>query len=300
MSEATPSSLVKYCTYDTGIKILSEQTLRWSSPQLFRDPFELHYASENDVSAPRLLDVLLRDALIMLFGPEAPIGRNNKLVNVMARWREEQRFCDEDEAATVLRELLGQIAELQAHHVDEYMADWRRFARSIRICTFSERAHLLPCWERFAGNHTGLALRFESGEETGLPAPRQVVYQSSAPVVTSLREQIDTVLGRRLPPDRSDFHQKLLSKGRHQLAEMEWRCFDSVADEPDTDESLWYSNRKFPAHELRNVYLGVRMARAERDVIIRLVRRNYPSVKIHQAAPISGRFELDFVPLGRQ
>jgi uncharacterized protein YjiS (DUF1127 family) len=299
VSADIPATLVKYCTYDTGLKILSERTLRWSSPHLFGDPFELDYLTPHDVTAARLAEILLREALIMLFGPDVPTGRSNKLVNVMARWREEQRFCDEEEASTVLRELLGQIADLQAAQVDEFMANWRNYARTVRICSFSERPNLLNCWSRFADNHTGLALRFDCGDDTALPVPKPVQYQASPAAITSLKEQVDAMLGRGAAPLHDDFQGKLLIKGRHQQSELEWRCFDNDRDDPTSDEKLWYSDRRFPTHELRQVYLGARMPSAARDAILRLVKRDYPGTRILQAQVIPGRYELELAPLPR-
>lgn len=300
MPSETISSLVKFCTGDAAIKILSDRSLRWSAPHLFDDPFELHHASEIDVTAAGMQEHLLREALIMLFGPEPPTGRSNKLINVMARWREEQRFCDEQEANSVLRELLGQIADLQARQVDELMADWRRYARMARITCFSERPQQVECWQRYADNHAGVALRFDCGEGAGFASPQPVRYHSSAPVVTSLREQIDTILGRKAAPEVSAlpenlrWGEKLLWKGRHSQHEREWRCFDSERDDPDGDESLWYDFRKFPAEALRGVYFGLRTTRADRDVVTKLVRRNYTAAKLYQARAVPGSYSIEF------
>ncbi|MDX9874227.1 MAG: DUF2971 domain-containing protein [Spongiibacteraceae bacterium] len=299
MPSTPPSSLVKYCSGPAALTILDQRTLRWSAPHLFGDPFELHHATPIDVTAPRLLEILLREALIMLFGPDSPTGRSNKLVNVMARWREEQRFCDEEEASMVLRELLGQIAELQARQVDEYMANWRSYSRTVRIACFAARPDLVRCWQRFADNHAGVALRFDCGADTALPLPRQVTYQATAPTITSLREQIDGLLGRGPAPDSTDFQQKLLRKNRYDHAEQEWRCFDNDRDDPDSDEASWFSDRSFPAHELRAVYFGVRCSEDARAALTQLVRERYPRTLLYQAQPVPGRFELEFVQLRR-
>lgn len=288
------SSLVKFCTIEAGVKILSSQTLRWSAPHLFSDPFELHYESRPDVSAEGLLDVLLREALIMLFGPDAPTGRHNRFVNIMARWREQERFCDEEEAQGVLRELLGQIAEIQTRQVDDYMQQWRRFARATRIACFSEKPNNVTCWQRFADRHRGIALRFECGEDTGLPKPQRVNYQGAAPVVTNRQEQLEIIYGRRSPPSVDEFPAKFLIKGRQDHLEQEWRCFESASDSDDQEPALWFDLRKFPAHELRAVYFGTLTAHADKELIVKLMRANYPTAKIYQAAAVSGRFEIEF------
>lgn len=288
------SSLVKFCAIDVGVKILSTQTLRWSAPHLFSDPFELDYESQPDVTAEGLLDVLLREALIMLFGPNMPTGRHNRFVNIMARWREQERFCDEDEAQVVLRELLGQIAEIQTGHVNDYMNEWRKFARNARIACFSEKPNNVACWQRFADQHRGIALRFECGDDTGLPKPQRVVYQNTAPVVTNRQEQLEIIYGRRNTPTTDEFPSKFLIKGRQDHLEQEWRCFENASNNNEQDSSQWFDLRKFPAHELRAVYFGALTAPADKELIIKLMRKNYPTAKIYQAGLVPGRYEIEF------
>jgi hypothetical protein len=290
------SSLVKFCTFEAGVKILSSQTLRWSAPHLFSDPFELDYKSQSNVRAEVLLDLLLREALIMLFGPREPTGRHNSFVNIMARWRERERFCDEAEAQEVLRELLGQIAKIQTRQVDEYMQAWRRFARDIRIACFSEKPNNIACWQRFADHHRGIALRFECGEGTGLPNPHRVHYQSVAPFITSHDEQLEIIYGRRSAPTIDDFPNKLLIKDRHDQLEQEWRCFERAINSDEPDAVLWFDLRKFPAHELRAVYFGTLTKQADKEFIAKLMRANYPTAKIYQASIVPGRYETEFNP----
>lgn len=294
MASEAVSSLIKFCTLDTGVKILSSQALRWSAPNLFSDPFELQYQSRPDTSAATLLDVLLREALIMLFGPNMPTGRHNRLVNIMVRWRQQQRFCDEVEAKSVLSELLGQIAELQEKQVEQYLQEWRKFARNTRIACFADKPNNIGNWQRYADQHRGIALRFECGDDTGLPKPEKVLYQTHAPVVTSQQEQLEIIYGRRSAPTMETFPEKLLIKGRHDHLENEWRCF-STAQQPEIeDETAWYDHRPFPAHELRAVYFGTHTPQADKEVIYKLIRTNYPTAKTYQAAVPHGRYEIEF------
>lgn len=294
MPADTVSSLVKFCPIDTGIKILSSQSLRWSAPHLFGDPFELDYRSKPEVSAESLLDVLLREALIMLFGPDMPTGRHNRLVNIMARWREQQRFCDEEEAQDVLRELLGQIAEIQARQVEEYLTTWRKFARNVRITCFSEKPNNVSCWQRFADQHRGIALRFECGDGTGLAKPQRVNYQALAPTITNQQEQLEIIYGRRSAPSTDEFPTKHLIKGRQDQLEQEWRCFENSLDDIHDDPELWYDLRKFPAHELRAVYFGMLTSDRDKELVAKLMRANYPTAKMYQASMVSGRYEIEF------
>lgn len=293
------SSLVKFCPAETGMQILASRSLRWSAPHLFGDPFELRHESDPGITVQALTQLLLREALIILFGPRAPLGRHNRLVNTLARWRDEERFCDEEEAGTVLRELLGQIAALHVEQLGERLAAWRRFARTIRVACFCERPGNLSGWQRYADRHRGVALRFDCGEGTALPAPRPLRYQSEAPQVTTLAAEVETLFGRRQPLDPGEFIDRLLVGARPNRGEAEWRCFHEETGEVAADAGEWYSLRPFPAAELRAVYLGACMAETQRDEIVRMVRSGFPDTRVYQAAPVPGRYELAFMQVGR-
>lgn len=300
VSTDSVTSLVKFCPVETAMRILDSQSLRWSAPHLFADPFELQHDANPGITADALKQKLLREALIIMFGPRAPLGRHNKLVNTLARWRDEERFCDEEEAGTVLGELLGQIAELHVRQIDSRVAAWRHFARTIRIASFCDRPDNLAGWQRYADQHRGLALRFDCGDGTALPAPKPVRYQSDAPQVTTLAAEVELLFGRRQPMDAGEFIDQLLVAGRHNQGEAELRCFFQEDDGPARDDSQGYSQRQFPARELRAVYLGARLAPEEHAPLLKLLRSNYPNTRVYRAVPVPGRYELAFEPVARR
>ena len=292
------ASLVKFCTAETGLKVLNSQSLRWSSPHLFNDPFEPSHLSEPDFTADTLLTGMIKEAISMLFGPTEPSGKSNRLVAAVARWRDEERFGSEEEAAQVLKQLLGQISQQQHEAIDTYMASWRQFSRTLRICSFSSKPANQYAWQRYAENHAGIALRFSAGDDTALPKPRKVSYSTVPPLVTSLKQQIAVTYGRENAPSPDGFLDSMLSKSKDNNVEREWRCFSSDEAEPNADEQLWYTNKKFSAPELKAVYLGLATSPQDKNAVIKLVKEKYPKTKVYQAEKLPNRYEIDFVPLG--
>lgn len=292
------SALIKFCDVETGLKILNGQSLRWSSPHLFRDPFEPDVHAAADFSPNQFVGGLIKEAINMLFGPNEPRGKSNRLVAAIARWRDEERFASEEEAETVLQQLLGQLAEQQQLEIDKYMQAWQQFARSVRICCFCDKPTNMAAWQRYADNHGGLALKFAAGEDASLNAPKKVAYTTTPPLVTSLAEQVAVAYGKQEPPRKEAFITKLLSKNRDNSSEREWRCFDIDNAQADADEELWYSDKTFKINELKAVYLGLGMPPAQRSKIVELVRRDFKNTRIFQAEAVAGKFEIDFSTLG--
>lgn len=288
------ASLVKFCSAETGLKILNSQSLRWSAPHLFNDPFELSHLSRPDFTPEQLLSGMIKEAINMLFAPSEPTGKNNRLVAAIARWRDEERFASEDEAEQVLSQLLSQVANQQQEAIDQYLNAWQQFSRTLRICSFCDKPANMYSWRAYADNHAGIALRFSTGEDTALPTPRKVTYNPVPPLITSLKEQVAVTYGKEKSPSADSFIDKMLSKDKTQNVEREWRCFASDTEAAESDASLWYSNKQFSTPELKSVYLGLATSRQDRDAIIKLVKEKYRNTKVYQAQRLPGKYEIEF------
>lgn len=291
-------SLIKFCSVDTGLKILNSQTLRWSSPHLFNDPFELNHTAQTDFTPDTLVKGMIKEAINLLFGPNEPTGKSNRLVAAISRWRDEERFASEEEAEAVLNQLFGQMAQQQQETIDKYLQAWRQFSSALRICCFSDKPGNMAAWQRYGDNHSGIALKFAAGEDFTLHDPKRVHYSTTPPFITNLKEQVAVSYGKQPAPSSDGFVDKLLSKNRDDSAEREYRCFDVERGEADGDEQLWYTNKTFKTHELKAIYIGLGTRREDKEAVINLVKADYKNTRVFQAEAVSGCFEVDFVPLG--
>lgn len=288
-----PASLIKFCTTDSSLKILNSQSLRWSAVHLNNDPFELDHHSNPSLSADRLLNGMIKAAIVMLFGPNESMERSNKLVAAITRWRNEERFDSEQEAKAVLEHLFSQVAQQQINNADKLMAHWKQFAATTRVCSFSSKLDNMRCWQRYADNHSGVALKFNCGKGTSLPNPRQVSYSQIAPEITSLKQQVDISFGRQKAPEVEEFTEKLLIKSKLCSDENEWRCFssDNVIND---NEQLWHNTKTFYTNELQAVYFGINTPADQKLAILKLLKNSFKGTKVFQAIKQPGRFSIKF------
>jgi hypothetical protein len=291
------SALVKFCNADTGLKHLSSQSLRWSSPHLFNDPFEASHLFSANITPETLLKGLTKEALTMLFGPNEPTGKDNRLIAAIARWRDEERFASEVEAEQVLKQLLSQVANRQQQNIDSFMADWRKFASNLRVCCFADKADNMTCWQRYANNHSGIALRLAAGEGNSLKDPRRLSYQGQPLQITSLKQQVDIAYGKQQATNSDEFINSLLVKNKENSTEREWRCFGREVSPLKPDDKQWYTDKPFATHELKAVYLGVAAEQSLKDTVTALVKKQYPKSKIYQAQVVTGEYALEFTAL---
>ncbi len=291
-----PDTLTKYCSAETAIKMLQSQSLRWSAPYLFSDPFELSHKSPLCFDPQLLLENVIRSACGLLFARDEPRG-TSPLSTAIRRWRDEERFASPEEAEDVLRELMARMVDQKQEEIDETMNNWRLYTRHLRICNFSEKPDNLTCWEYFADRHHGIALKFHCTEGKDIIDPQQVIYSPNRPEVMGLKEQVDAILHNQSLKPEPYFQEKLLFKSPLNKNEREWRCFYSTGIEDKTkniDENDWHEDRVFDERSLSSVYFGLHTPVATKKIIIKLVKKKYPHVKVFQASTVNEKYDLSF------
>jgi hypothetical protein len=291
------SSLIKFCDVGTGLKILNSQSLRWSAPALFNDPFEPDHNTNPHINKEQFLAALIKETVSMLFGANEPTGKGNRLIAAISRWRNEDRFSSEEEAEQVLQQLLAQMAEKQYKTITNHIQQWQQYASQLRICCFSAKPTNMHAWQRYGDNHNGIALKFSCGEDTSLPSPQRVVYSNIPPQITSLRQQINITYGKEAALNSEQFISKLLNKNKTNNAEREWRCFN-LEENPNVDDAeFWYTNKPFSTPELKSVYFGLGTSIEEKTQIIDLIKTKYKNTRIFNAEPLNNRYEIKFAQI---
>jgi len=292
----TPEHLVKFCTTDTAKKILQSQSLRWSAPHLFSDPFELTHETQLGFDPHVLLQAAIKMAAAMIFGKDAPQG-STPLLNAIRRWREEERFASPDEAEDVMKDLLSQVVDGRQKVIEHMMTEWRKYVRTMRIASFSAKPDNLAAWQYFADNHTGVAIRFEAGEGTGLPKPKKIAYKAVRPEVSTLKEEMGVIMKGGQYIAQEHFLEKFTCKPLTCSNEQEWRCFfhsqESLSEE-SKPESEWYEDRRFERSDINAVYFGAFTPIAEKRAIFELIKEKYGQARIFQSKTIAGKYEIEF------
>ncbi len=292
MSNKQPTSLVKFASADSAIRILTQSSLRWSAPYLFNDPFELTHRSSLNFDSKGLLIACVKNTLALIFSRDDPVG-NSPLIKAIKRWRAEDRFDSEDEANEVLSELLSSMVKQREPELLQIMKDWESYSARLRILCLADSHDESALWERYGDNHSGVAIRLATGEDTSLEKPLPVSYTDKKPEISSLKEQIDILMNQAEVRVQESFEEKFLCKSKSQSHLKEWRLLKSTKDE-STAEHLWYEDINFPDHEVKAVYFGATMSAEKKLELNKLLLSKFPKTKLFQAKAFSDKFELDF------
>ncbi len=295
MSANTPDSLFKYLDANGALNTLQSRSLRWSSPACFVDPFEISVVPSLPFEINSLLDSTIKLASSMIFAPEQPKG-DSPLVNAIKRWREESRFGSQEEAIPVLRELLGKMVEHRSTQLEGALNQWQEHIRNLRLCCFSSKSDIPQAWEKFADCHRGVVLRFASSDSPfDLASP--IVYQSDRAHLTTIREQLGSILHNRKDAMVERFKDLHLVKSSHLKVESEWRCCTTATQKISVDQvdvQQWHDLRRFNPDALTGIYFGIGCADEFKQEISSLAKSQFPSAKLFQANLSKVTFTIEF------
>lgn len=308
MASGQPISLVKFAGIREGKHILSKGALRWSSPELFQGPFELRYDQGLEFSNKELLKQVLKTIAAMVFARDMPTPGlpDHPFSKLIRRWRTEDRFNSEEEVEEALSNIVGNMVDKQLEETQELVQHWSYLISHTRVLSLLEKHQEIDFWEKYADNHRGIAIRFRCDvENSSLANPQRAEYGVKRPQITTLKEQVNVLIGQERKVEESTLHEKLLMRSKSKIHEKEWVCHKTLTEAEfeeeqaahgDIDAKKWYQEVKFTAKELSAVYFGQAVSDKDKKTILEFLGKNYPKAKAFEAQIHIEEYSLDFEP----
>ncbi|MFC3150200.1 DUF2971 domain-containing protein [Litoribrevibacter euphylliae] len=292
-----PAILYKYADLETAHKIIDTKTLRWLSPYQLPEPFAVNSAKSLMIKDDILTDALAKFVASMIFTHSLPFkDTTNPIVKAIIRWRSTDRFDSEEEARSVLNDLLQSTIIKQQEKNQEMLEHWDYYLDHLRILCLGDKPDNLALWQTHGSNHTGVAFGFDVDpqHDDGAPQkPSKVKYAEQRPVLTDMRAQIEDILGiRRLEP-QSMFATQFLVKSKTSIAEQEWRCLRVLPEQQvmQSDDKT-HSDFTFNLENLKRVYLGSAMSSDDKIQLMNRIKEELPHTDIYSCTPNMNQFSL--------
>ncbi len=272
----------KYVDAAVAKIILRSRKLRWSSPTLFNDPFDVPRRLTFDCS-PRELQQALAEELARLIETAAPIPPNAPAMLRLLLETLLQTGDSPGRQAVVhdLRtEALKHIPEPMVGF-SEFQAHWDQRIPTMRVLCVSECADSAPMWAHYADRHRGVVLELEALDSVdgALLIAKPVIYQSAPPRLPSKEEWVKSLTGQARIDLSNFFTQYQLVKASQWAYEREWR----VVSDGRLGESGLFSDYPFAREELNRVILGAQCSEQDEREIASLVSGHFPGVKVTRA-----------------
>lgn len=272
--EQPPPVFYRYLSVDTAGLVLSNRTLRFSSPLQFNDPFDTQW---NPVWPLQTKEMRLYAAWLVVqfwndrhIWPGGMLKQDSKTIHVLdgeaippaiEKWAEESSISQD-----TLQQIQGRFNEL---------------CRRARVLCLTETDESVLMWSHYGGQHRGCVLGFDSHRmESGLKhRAASVAYSTTLPELLDFKAYLTAHLNGRNPPDVTGRAKEwALTKHSGWQYEKEWR-YVWVAAAGSSEE---YEDVPIPDKALVELVLGCRTSDEYASQWCTLARTINPEVRLYR------------------
>jgi hypothetical protein len=286
-------SFFKYLTAPTARIVLATRKLRWSSPQIFLDPFDVPINLELPFKTTDLQFAIAQKIADMIES-DTPF-RQSQLANLAERIRALGR---EDTRRAVVEDLRAWPADgIDVPTISEIQQFWEKLRPDMRILCLCESNSVTPMWATYANGHTGVVVEFIDHDhvDSALAIARPVTYRHAPPRLATQEQWIDSILDER-PFDLKEFFTDYqYVKHTHWGHEFEWRIISYKRH----GESGLYSDWGFDPRELAAIYFGSRISDDDARDLTCLLTHGLEHVRIFRAVENQQELKITFTPVER-
>lgn len=273
--------------------VLTTQSLRWSSPIIFNDPFDVTQELRLDFDEEQLSRALAHEIARMIENGDTSIGHPvmAALLTIFARSDQTTRF----RMAQEFRDDPPTVTQGQLDSMELLREKWRNIVPTLRVLCLSERYDVTSMWNHYADHYRGVVLEFEAVDEidSAFLCARCVEYQDAPPRIASLEEWVSCLISHDQSRYFELFTEYQYTKTNDWSNEKEWRIVSGMR----LGESGSYSDRPFHPRELTGIYFGPQMQAQDRADIQDLLGFGQEHVQAYESTVdlSAGRFQ--FTPI---
>ncbi|ACL04877.1 hypothetical protein Dalk_3187 [Desulfatibacillum aliphaticivorans] len=276
----------KYTSHSTSLKIIKNQSLRWSSPSIFNDPFDVPKIMYEGIDI-----VDLRMAAVKVF---CELLIRTKITHFEYL---QPRIKYLIEAIGDNDEIKKEIIEDLEQHKKELLPDmtgfqlvrdaWESMYEDNRILCLSEFCDSASMWDRYSETHKGVVFELGCIDEIDSPwlVAKPVSY-SDAPLFSDTPEGLaEILLYNGVFAARKILEEYLFTKTTDWSYEKEWRIATTKRHHEGGSYSDWSVH---PANFIA-IILGMNMGQEERKEVIEMSRKYLPNMIVRESFIETGR-----------
>lgn len=283
----------KYMPASTALKVLENNTLRWSSPVEFNDPFDVPRELAYNVESKEL-----KVALCNIFSRLI----KEKDINISHLTPKTQKFLDliRSSEAGVKNNIISKLSDPKipifelSSGLEELREVWRTFIPELRILCLSERYDSASMWYHYADKYKGIVLGIACHDELDSPwlLARPVDYPTETPKLFTAEgwaELIITPQEMALPKILDAYTYTKIPDWSY---EQEWRI-TSFKRPNETGTTSDYNLH--PSH-FSKMYLGPHIDKNNRQQILSLFFDKMPQAKAYDVTfGLDRKFKFTFI-----
>lgn len=280
----------KYMSAETAKIVLQTGKLRWSSPVLFNDPFDvqfdLHIEYDRESVVTKVLQIIIDG-----YEGRVPIAAGNLLGDLLAIMRD--RLPGKFSGAELRENLTPAIyqgMQKEEARLPKTHEEIRTTIADFKLLCFTEVFDNILMWSHYSNEHTGVVLEFSCIEKFdsvwGVAKP--VKYMDRMPLLFDEERFVGLMPGREAIGEERIFENAVFVKAIDWAYEREWRIAGGTDKTQNTEDISFY------AEEITAVYLGCRTGQQDAADLRQIIDRVYPHASVYRGKKSPRRFALEF------
>lgn len=291
-----PEAFYKYMTYSTANIVLANQTLRWSTPAILNDPYDIQFDLRIGFDRDKVLNTALSKLWKSFTGeltghPDSQMTVAINFLRPSLRGIPKKHFFRKmEEGIKNSFSALDKGAPLLNQITREHLSTCK-----ILCLTDSPTNQLM--WAYYADSNRGVVLRFQNelGEDSQYQLAKQISYIPDIPLLFEEDELSDFLAGLVLFDPTKRVDTLIYTKSEAWKHESEWR----ISAGNGRNKFAPHEDKVFGSRELTGIIFGCRMPPDQKAALSLAIRRLYPHAEILQAAPANHSFQLELFPFNK-
>ena len=264
--------------------VLATRKLRWSSPLLFNDPFDITQELRLNFDDGQVT-AALADRLASLI-EQGNFPSSVEDPNLAHLFRVAMHATPDMRRVMVseLRKNVQTRTSASTQAFTPLKEKWSKMVPTFRILCLSELNDITPMWQHYTDEYKGVALEFSPvGElDSAFLAARPVVYQDTLPVIADANAWVSLVLGQGGLTYEGLFTEYLYVKTSEWSYEKEWRIV-MLGARPG--ESGFFGDYAFHPRALTGIYFGPKCSAEDRLDLFTLLTQELEHVLAYEPFP---------------
>lgn len=266
--------------------VLNNRTLRWSSPCLFNDPFDVPRELSLGITPAEIVDALQNRFTSLI---EAPPENTSNLAPMLRSIIDTIKAGIEPELQSKMVAGVKETSKMllpTGASMEALRDHWRNLIPRFRILCLTEAPDHSAMWYHYADQYRGAVLQFNCIDEldSAWLAAKPITYPSAGPEIFEADGWARLLMMPNELAVKTILHVATYTKSPDWSYEKEWRI--TGANRPN-DTGL-FTDYQFHPKELSSIYLGPMISTADKKSLIALAAQ-YSHVRTFEVTIGMGR-----------
>lgn len=264
----------------TAKAVLASETLRWSSPLIFNDPFDVPRELSLGISPQQMAEAYARYIASIIENPNLKTEHMSDKLQLLVE-------ATKNMSSEVKKQVIDSLNELKkeptqtSQAMNDLKAMWSHIIPSLRILCLTESPSHAAMWYHYADRYAGVVIELSCNEITDSPwliAKPVNYYKNKLPISSAVGWVEIMALETSVAVNRL-IEIATYSKSNDWSYENEWRM---VSFKRENDYGL-FTDYSFNPEDISGIYFGPLVSEEEKTDLLKITK-NFPKVKSYSVS----------------